>query len=262
MKLADRIAAPQGIEAEMNPFAIAICSVTISDGACIDQHLADQCTLYAVHIQNALTGRSWVVYRRYSDFVLFREKMAAHFQNSIEIVPKAFNSIMMLRFPKKKPFPRKSTLHHREIGFLQFLRNVHDILLDQEYYLHRDISCVGFAILKSFLGSRLHPHYANAYFINKTIPQHKLPLQQRLCVIQCGSLETVLEEPDLTTRKKRIKSEAVIEMSMTASLASDDDHEYNNVPSSTKSHHSQSKPHHGINIKRLRPSHWFSTTIR
>ncbi|KDO15780.1 hypothetical protein SPRG_18679 [Saprolegnia parasitica CBS 223.65] len=240
-----------GLEAAMDPFALSICRVQVAEIA------HEQSTCYAVQSQNAISGRSWVVYRRYSDFALFREKLLCHFQGFVEVVPKAFNRMMGLPFPKKQAFPRKATLRAREAAFLAFIRAVHDILLDPEYFLHHDVSYMGFAIFKGFLGSRLHVLHHNMYHVQKTVPQHQLPRRERACVIQCGTLATIMEEPAPVLVLKRIASDEA-EMSMTTSVASDDDDDDEADPRYTPALKRKSswtaKAHRVLSVKRLSKS--------
>ncbi|OQR96312.1 hypothetical protein ACHHYP_16098 [Achlya hypogyna] len=247
--LGTKIVTLGGVEAAMDPFSLAICRVAV---AAADP--AEGCTLYAVQAQNAISGRSWVVYRRYSDFVLFREKMLCHLQAFVEVVPKAFNRVMGLPFPKKQAFARKSTLRHRQDAFLAFLRAVHDVLLDPEYFLHHDISYMGFAIFKGFLGSRLHVLHYNLYHCHTAVPQYKLPVQDRACVIQCGGLATVLEEAAPVVVYKQTQ-ENDHEASMTASLVSEEDDPTDPASPATKKQSSwKSKAHRALSIKKLSKS--------
>ncbi|KAJ0412263.1 hypothetical protein ATCC90586_006649 [Pythium insidiosum] len=55
--------------------SLVICNVRPVGGSAFSRY-----TLYAVHVQNAITGRSWVVHRRYSEFLAFRELIREHFE--------------------------------------------------------------------------------------------------------------------------------------------------------------------------------------
>ncbi|ETI51773.1 hypothetical protein PPTG_09178 [Phytophthora nicotianae INRA-310] len=65
-----------------------------------DNKLGKKTTIFTVHVQNAITGRSWVVHRRYSDFMMLRGLIAEHF--------KLFGD----EFPRISGFPKSSYAPH------------------------------------------------------------------------------------------------------------------------------------------------------
>ncbi|DAZ97399.1 TPA: hypothetical protein N0F65_011283 [Lagenidium giganteum] len=156
-----------------------------------------QYTVYAVHVQNAISGRSWVVYRRYSDFLAFRELLMDHFKNYGELFSRLEEVVNDLYFPRKHKFRSKKSkvVEHRSEAFLNYLVAVHRVLISQHYLVRRDVSEIGLSILRGFLGSTMvrnadHMQYSNP----KPVLQHLLHPANRTYVSQCGNLLTVPED--------------------------------------------------------------------
>jgi hypothetical protein len=155
-------------------------------------------TLYAVHVQNAITGRSWVVHRRYSDFLLLRQLTIEHFEQFQAVFPKLEEVVSDLYFPRKHKIRSNSghVVEHRCTAFLEYLVMLHRVLISQSYLEQTHISDIGVSILRGFLGSSIvkNPLHSSAYAFPKPIPQCKLTPSDRAVVNQCGTLKTVLED--------------------------------------------------------------------
>ena len=65
-------------------------------------------TVYSIHVQNAIKGRSWVVCRRYSGFLLFRERILNFFQHQAQSIPRLCGMINQMYFPRKHKLRSKS----------------------------------------------------------------------------------------------------------------------------------------------------------
>ena len=91
--------------------------------------------------------------------------------------------------------------------------------------------------------------------MQKTVPQHQLPRRDRACVIQCGTLATIIEEPAPILVLKRMASDEA-ETSMTASVASDDDDEADPryAPALKRKTSWTAKAHRVLSVKRLSKS--------
>lgn len=154
-------------------------------------------TLFAVHVQNAITGRSWVVHRRYSDFMMLRGLIAEHFKLFGDQFPRITPLVDELYFPKKHKFRHKmgKVVEHRCDAFLEYLMGLHRLLISQQYLARRDISPIGLSILRGFLGSALVQDPSHkAYTFHKPMLPIELNPSERTPINQCGSLLTVLED--------------------------------------------------------------------
>ncbi|KAG7394142.1 hypothetical protein PHYBOEH_005597 [Phytophthora boehmeriae] len=154
-------------------------------------------TLFAVHVQNAITGRSWVVHRRYSDFMMLRGLVAEHFKLFGSEFPRVSGLVDELYFPKKHKFRHKmgKVVEHRCDAFLEYLMGLHRLLISQNYLARRDISPIGLSILRGFLGSALVQDPSHkAYTFHKPILPIEINPSERTPINQCGSLLTVLED--------------------------------------------------------------------
>ncbi|KAF4320645.1 hypothetical protein JM18_004943 [Phytophthora kernoviae] len=154
-------------------------------------------TLFAVHVQNAITGRSWVVHRRYSDFMMIRGLIAEHFKLFGGEFPRVSTLVDELYFPKKHKFRHKmgKVVEHRCDAFLEYLMGLHRLLISQNYLARRDISPIGLSILRGFLGSALVQDPSHkAYTFHKPILPIETKPSERTPINQCGSLLTVLED--------------------------------------------------------------------
>lgn len=155
-------------------------------------------TVYAVHVQNAITGRSWVVHRRYSEFLLVRQMVLEHFEHFQAVFPKLQEMVAELYFPRKHKL-RSNTgrvVQHRCTAFLEYLVVLHRLLISQAYLEQKHISDVGVSILRGFLGSAIvkNPVHKDVYAFPNPIPQCKLTHSDRAVLNQCGTLKTVLED--------------------------------------------------------------------
>ncbi|KAG6602780.1 P-type ATPase (P-ATPase) Superfamily [Phytophthora cinnamomi] len=154
-------------------------------------------TIFAVHVQNAITGRSWVVHRRYSDFMMLRGLVAEHFKLFGDEFPRISGLVDELYFPKKHKFRHKmgKVVEHRCDAFLEYLMGLHRLLICQNYLARRDISPIGLSILRGFLGSAIVQDPSHkAYTFHKAILPIELNPADRAPINQCGSLTTVLED--------------------------------------------------------------------
>ncbi|CAH0492343.1 unnamed protein product [Peronospora farinosa] len=162
-----------------------------------DNKLGKKTTIFAVHVQNAITGRSWVVHRRYSDFMMLRGLITEHFKLFGDEFPRISGLVSELYFPKKHKFRHKmgKVVEHRCDTFLDFLMGLHRLLISQNYLMRRDISPVGLSILRGFLGSAIVQDPSHrAYTFHKPILPIDLSPSERTPINQCGSLTTVIED--------------------------------------------------------------------
>ncbi|GMG16038.1 unnamed protein product [Phytophthora fragariaefolia] len=154
-------------------------------------------TIFAVHVQNAITGRSWVVHRRYSDFMMLRGLITEHFKLFGDEFPRISSLVDELYFPKKHKIRHKmgKVVEHRCDAFLEYLMGLHRLLICQNYLVRRDISPIGLSILRGFLGSAIVQDPSHkAYTFHKPILPIELSPADRTPINQCGSLTTVLED--------------------------------------------------------------------
>ncbi|CEG48317.1 hypothetical protein F443_05094 [Plasmopara halstedii] len=162
-----------------------------------DNKLGKKATIFAIHVQNAISGRSWVVHRRYSDFMMLRGLVTEHFKLFGDEFPRIASLVDDLYFPKKHKFRYKmgKVVEHRCDAFLEYLMGLHRLLISQNYLVRRDISPIGISILRGFLGSALvHDPSHKAYSFHKPISPIELHPADRTPINQCGSLTTVLED--------------------------------------------------------------------
>ncbi|CAI5736937.1 unnamed protein product [Hyaloperonospora brassicae] len=154
-------------------------------------------TVFAVHVQNAITGRSWVVHRRFSDFLVLRGLITEHFKLFYADFPRLASRVNELYFPKKHTFRHNvdKIVEHRCDAFLEFLMGLHRLLVCHTYIVHRDISPIGLSILRGFLGSAIVQDPSHkAYAFHRPILPIELKPSERTPIHQCGSLTTVLED--------------------------------------------------------------------
>ncbi|KAF1778044.1 Phox homologous domain [Phytophthora cactorum] len=139
-----------------------------------DNKLGKKTTIFAVHVQNAITGRSWVVHRRFSDFMMLRGLITEHFKLFGDEFPRISGLVDDLYFPKKHKFRHKmgKVVEHRCDAFLEYLMGLHRLLISQNY---------------------LDPSH-KAYTFHKAILPIELNPADRTPINQCGSLTTVLED--------------------------------------------------------------------
>ncbi|KAJ0409098.1 hypothetical protein P43SY_002232 [Pythium insidiosum] len=150
--------------------SLVICNVRPVGGSAFSRY-----TLYAVHVQNAITGRSWVVHRRYSEFLAFRELIREHFEQHCDLFPKIHAIVEDLYFPRKHRI-RSNTgrvVQHRCSAFLQFLVVLHRLLISQKYQQFQRICAHGVSILRGFLGSSVvqDPLHSSIYEVPGPILQ-------------------------------------------------------------------------------------------
>lgn len=157
-------------------------------------------TFYAVHVQNALTGRSWIVYRRYSDFVSLRDMIIEHFSQVETLFPRLKDITTKLYFPRKHKLTSKSrrVVQHRCKSFLEYLVTLHRVVISHSYQMNKRVSEVGQSILRGFLGSSSVREMCHnkIYTFPTPVPRSKLLPSDRDIVNQCGALKTVVEEED------------------------------------------------------------------
>ncbi|TMW62685.1 hypothetical protein Poli38472_005303 [Pythium oligandrum] len=155
-------------------------------------------TLYAVHVQNAITGRSWVVHRRYTDFMVLQTLVNEHFEQVRAVFPKLHTLVNDLYFPPKHKISSNTgrVVQHRCTAFLEYLVTLHRLLISQCYMEQLHVSETGSSIMRGFLGStNVNQASHNAsYTIPTPILQCKLVAADRATVNQCGTLKTVLED--------------------------------------------------------------------
>lgn len=152
--------------------------------------------LFAVHVQNAITGRSWVVYRAYEDFLVLRQLIQDHFRVFEDDFPRLQNIVKDLYFPRQHRFlaSMNKIVEHRCEAFHKYLVMLHRVLISQDYLPRREISEIGLSVLRGFIGSsRVQDEEHAAYSMQHPVRAGHLPLSDRLPVQQCGSLETVIE---------------------------------------------------------------------
>ncbi|CAH0481840.1 unnamed protein product [Peronospora belbahrii] len=162
-----------------------------------DNKLGKKTTIFAVHVQNAITGRSWVVHRRYSDFMMLRGLITEHFKLFDDEFPRISRHVDELYFPKKHKFRHKTgkVVEHRCDAFLEFLMGLHRLLLSQNYLARRDVSPIGLSILRGFLGSAIVQDPSHrAYTFHRAILPIELNPAERTPINQCGTLTTVIED--------------------------------------------------------------------
>ncbi|GLE00406.1 hypothetical protein PINS_up009163 [Pythium insidiosum] len=206
--------------------SLVICNVRPVGASAFSRY-----TMYAVHVQNAITGRSWVVHRRYSEFLALRELILQHFEQHRDLFPKILVVIQDLYFPRKHRI-RSNTgrvVQHRCSAFLQFLVVLHRLLISQKYQQYQRICAAGVSILRGFLGSSVvqDPSHSSIYEAPGPILQARLRPTERSSVLQCGTLQTVTEsdnEDDETVEEspKYLTKQAVDEVS-SATCSSDTD---------------------------------------
>lgn len=154
-------------------------------------------SLFAVHVQNAISGRSWVVHRKYSDFVTLQTLVTAHFKTVSDEFPRLHEAVGELYFPRKHKLRYKlhKVVEHRCEAFLEYLVAVHRLLISQTYLQRKEISDVGLSIFRGFIGSSLVQESAHKdYVFHKPIRPSTLKPSDRSPVHQCGALLTVLED--------------------------------------------------------------------
>ncbi|KAI9912537.1 hypothetical protein PsorP6_005003 [Peronosclerospora sorghi] len=162
-----------------------------------DNKLGKKSTIFAVHVQNAITGRSWVVHRRYADFMMLRGLICEHFKFFGDEFPRISSLVDELYFPRKHKFRHKmgKVVEHRCDAFLEFLVGLHRLLISQAYLARRDICPIGLSILRGFLGSAIVQDSSHrAYSFHKPILPIELKPSERTPINQCGSLTTVIED--------------------------------------------------------------------
>uniref|UniRef100_M4C518 PX domain-containing protein n=1 Tax=Hyaloperonospora arabidopsidis (strain Emoy2) TaxID=559515 RepID=M4C518_HYAAE len=162
-----------------------------------DNKMGKKTTIFAVHVQNAITGRSWVVHRRYSDFLMLRGLIKEHFKLFHGDFPRLAGLVDELYFPKKHKFRfhMDKVVEHRCDAFLEFLMGLHRLLICHNYIVRRDISPIGLSILRGFLGSAIvHDPSHRAYTFHRPILPIELNPSERTPINQCGSLTTVIED--------------------------------------------------------------------
>lgn len=153
--------------------------------------------VFSVHVQNAITGRSWIVHRRFSDFTTLRTLIDEHFSVFHDEFPRLGALVGELYFPRKHKFLSKlgRVVEHRCDAFLEYLVRLHRLLISREYMLRSEISTIGLSILRGFLGSSIVQDPAHkAYPFHKPIRPTQLKPSERSPVHQCGSLHTVIED--------------------------------------------------------------------
>ncbi|KAF0686253.1 Aste57867_21958 [Aphanomyces stellatus] len=178
-----------GVESAMEALPqIEICHV-------MSTATTKECTMYTVYIQNAKSGRSWVVHRRYTDFVSLRVKLLAALEPFYFLIHRCVDDLKAFPFPKRAAFVGQRVIRRREKGFLTFLRAIHTLVLDPDYGLDDELQGRCFSVLRGFFGSMdvLHPSHAE-YFCQTVTPQAYLHTSHRKCIARCGELDTVLEE--------------------------------------------------------------------
>ncbi|GAB9468835.1 P-type atpase [Globisporangium polare] len=179
----------------VSPGSIAIYNV--KPVASSEKHAGKKYTLFAVHVQNAISGRSWVVHRRYTDFLTLRELITAHFKLFSEEFPRLEELVSELYFPRKHKLRSKmgSVIEHRCEAFLEYLVALHRVLISQSYLQRKEISDIGLSILRGFIGSSLVQDSTHReYVFQKPIRPSSMKPSDRAPVNQCGALLTVLEE--------------------------------------------------------------------
>lgn len=167
--------------------------------------------LFAVHVQNAITGRSWIVHRRFSDFATLRALMADHFSVFRDEFPRLGALVDELYFPRKHKFLSKleRVVEHRCDAFLEYLVRLHRLLISRDYMLRSEISTIGLSILRGFLGSSIVQDPAHkAYPFHKPIRPTQLKPSERSPIHQCGSLHTVLEDAQEAEAEQEAKKAA------------------------------------------------------
>ncbi|RHY71933.1 hypothetical protein DYB35_003292 [Aphanomyces astaci] len=151
--------------------------------------------LYTVTMQNAKSGRSWIVRRRYSDFAALRMRLLQVVQPYYFMLHSVVDRLKLLPFPKRTAFITRYVRRHREECFLAYLRGAHVLLTDLDYGLDEDLKLQCASILRGFMGSQdvIDPMHVE-YFCRDVIPQYDLHMIDRKCIARCGVLDTVLEE--------------------------------------------------------------------
>ncbi|CAK4707976.1 hypothetical protein LEN26_019262 [Aphanomyces euteiches] len=155
---------------------------------------SSQCMLYTTHMRNAHTGTSWVVHRRFTDFVVLRTKLIAVLEPFHCFVSASILRLKNLPFPKRVAFVSQRVVRRRELAFLDFLQGVHALLLDSANGLDEHLMLRCFSIFRGFLGSMdvLHPSHAD-YFCLIVTPQDTSSSKKQ-DVPPCGRLDPVDEE--------------------------------------------------------------------
>lgn len=179
----------------VSPGSIAIYNVTPVKAS--DKSAGNKYTLFAVHVQNAISGRSWVVHRRYTDFLTLRELITSHFKLFSDEFPRLEELVGELYFPRKHKLRSKmgKVIEHRCEAFLEYLVALHRVLISQSYLPRKEVSDLGLSILRGFIGSCLVQDSAHReYMFHKPIRPSSMKLSDRAPVNQCGALLTVLEE--------------------------------------------------------------------
>lgn len=166
--------------------------------------------LFAVHVQNAISGRSWVVHRKYSDFVALQTLITTHFKLFSDEFPRLHEAVSELYFPRKHKLRYKlhKIVEHRCEAFLEYLVAVHRVLISQSYLQRKEISDLGLSIFRGFLGSSLVQDSAHKdYVFHKPIRPNSLKASDRSPVHQCGALLTVLEDDAEEEEEEKKKEE-------------------------------------------------------
>lgn len=169
-------------------------------------------TNYRIHLENSLNGRSWIVHRRYRDFMHFRQLWMHEFDKYVLSMSKdgfhvrhikaAKEMIDDLYFPKKKikVFQSSRVVQHRSYAFVVYLQNIHQFLIMQprptspfgNRYLQQMQS-----IFKGFLGSKQVRNVNLHLEVYKPEPlaisQHLIHPKERIFTTQCGQLVTIPE---------------------------------------------------------------------
>lgn len=194
-------AVPMGgtaIERSMvSPGSLAIYSVKPAVATAHRAVTGKKFTLFAVHVQNAISGRSWVVHRRYSDFLTLQHLITSHFKLFAHEFPRLDELVSELYFPRKHKLRSKlgKVIEHRCDAFLEYLVAVHRVLISQSYLQRKDVSDIGLSIFRGFIGSSLVQDSAHKdYMFHQPIRPSSMKPSDRAPVNQCGALLTVLEE--------------------------------------------------------------------
>ncbi|TYZ58369.1 hypothetical protein PybrP1_006177 [[Pythium] brassicae (nom. inval.)] len=196
----EKRAVPMGgtaIERSMvSPGSLAVYSIKPAVSSDPNAH-NKKLSLFAVHVQNAISGRSWVVHRKYSEFVTLQTLITAHFKSFSSQFPRLHEAVSELYFPRKHKLRYKMNkiVEHRCEAFLEYLVAVHRVLISQSYLQRKDISDIGLSIFRGFIGSGLVQESAHKdYVFHKPIRPSTLKPSDRSPVHQCGALLTVLED--------------------------------------------------------------------
>lgn len=188
-------------------------------------------TIYAVYMEDTDTGRSWVVLRRYSEFYELRREMRNIFTNlredaqtlqdseaerviqkklSVFKFPSKFSTLTLpTAFRTKDRQPQVANAASRAKTLCHWLQGVIDTIHEVEHIHSKnaktltwkkyrqsiridDTSMMIQSLLVPFVGGP-GGRYSWSFFCPSPIPQQNLPLEKRVSVSKCGSLETVFE---------------------------------------------------------------------